>query len=77
MIAIQFKGANAILGADQDQYEPLPVFRKGDTVSCCFRLSDAEIAEIIETRTIWHTQLVLDRPFQPVSMSCQKPEGLP
>lgn len=80
MTPVQFAGANAVLGADQEEYEPLPVHRGKPPeyrVTFCTRLSDAEIDEIVRTRTLWLQQLTFGNPFQPVGLSTQKPDGLP
>ncbi len=80
MIAVQFKGANCILAQGQDEYEPIAVFKFHDEtgrVVGCFRLSDAEIAEIVATRTLWIQQLTFHRPFAPIALSTQRPADMP
>jgi hypothetical protein len=80
MIPVKFPESNAILAFDQDDYEPLPVFLSPDptrrVVFCC-RLSDAEIADICATRTLWLQQLTFGRNFQPIALSTQRPHDLP
>lgn len=80
MIATDFQGANCLLAMGQDEYEPLYVHVNPETgegrVTCCFRLSDAEVDEIVRTRTLWHTQLTFGNPFQPVLLSTQRPDDL-
>lgn len=80
MIAVQFPEANGLLGAHQDEYEPLPVYRFGDRdgrVACCFRLSPAELDEIIRTKTLWVQQLTFGHDFQPIGLSTQRPNDMP
>lgn len=80
MIPVQFPGANAVLARDQDDYEPLPVYRFGDVqgrVAFCCRLSDAEIADIVATRSLWVRQLTFGRPFQPMALTTHRPHDLP
>lgn len=38
-----------------------------------FELSDEEIAEVVRTKKIWHTQMVMGNLFQPIMMSTQNP----
>ena len=77
MIPVQFPEANRVLASNQDEYEPLPIHEHNDTqgrVTCCFRLSPAEIQEINRTRTLWIQQLTFGHAFQPVGLSTQRPE---
>lgn len=61
-----------VLGKDQPQYQPLPVFRddgqEGSMVQC-WELNDEEIAELIRTRRIWISQMTFGAPLQPISVS--------
>lgn len=80
MIPVQFPQANAVLAASQDEYEPLPIYRFGDAqgrVAFCCRLSDAEIAEIVATRSVWVQQFTFGKPFQPIALTTQRPHDLP
>ncbi len=77
MIPVQFPEANAVLAMSQDEYEPIAVRRFTDgRIACCFRLSDAEIKEIVLTGTLWIQQLTFGRSFQPIALSTQRPEDL-
>jgi len=79
MIPVPFPESNGTLARDQDEYEPLPIFRFCDPewrVAFCCRLSDAEIAEIVATRTLWIQQLTFYHPFQPIALSILRPEGI-
>lgn len=80
MIPVQFTEANAVLASNQEEYEPLPIYRFGDAqdrVAFCCRLSDAEIAEIVATRSIWVQQLTFGKPFQPMALTTHRPHDLP
>ena len=80
MIPVQFPQANAVLAANQDEYEPLPIYRFGDCqgrVAFCCRLSDAEIADIVATRSLWIQQLTFGGPFQPMALTTQRTHDLP
>lgn len=80
MIPVQFPQANAVLASNQDDYEPLPVYRFGDRegrVAFCCRLSDFEIAEIVRTRSIWVQQLTFGGSFQPMALTTHRPHDLP
>lgn len=80
MIPVQFPEANTVLGRQQPEYEPLPVFRFHDTqgrIVACFRLSEEEIREIVLTRTLWIQQLTFGRHLQPIALSTLRPSDLP
>lgn len=80
MIPVQFPEANVLIGRDQDEYEPLPVYRFGDAegrVAFCCRLSDAEIDEIVRTRSLWVQQLTFGNHFQPIVLTVERPADLP
>lgn len=80
MIPIHFPESNAVLGADQPEYEPLPVYRFADAqrrVAFCCRLTDEEINKIVLTRMIWLQQLTFGHAFQPISLSTERPDDLP
>lgn len=76
MIPVRFPEMNVTLGASQEEYEPLPAHFDpvpGRITFCC-RLSDAEIAEMVATRTIWLQQLTFGKSFQPILLSTLKPD---
>ncbi len=80
MIPVQFPESNGVLARDQGEYEPMAIYHFGDAegrIACCFRLSDAEIEEIRQTRTLWVQQLTFGRRFQPIGLSTQRPDDLP
>lgn len=76
MISVTFPEVNLPLAEDQPEYETLYV-HVSDTpereITACFELSDEEIAEIVSTKKLWHTQLSFGQPVQPIRMSTQNP----
>lgn len=85
MQAIEFPGVNVRIAEDQPEYQTLPAFAgmipiEGGSVpglTCCFKLSPEELAEVNRTGVIWHTVLTFGQPLQPQSMSLQRPEWVP
>ncbi len=77
MIPVRFPEANLLLAMAQDEYEPMEVHLEGNTtercMTACFRLSDAEIDELVRTRTLWIRQLTFGRGYAPIALSTQKP----
>lgn len=77
MKSINFPQANTILAKDQPEYEPLHVHVDQDDptgpVTACMELTDEEIAEIIATKRIWHTQLTFGDLYHPIRMSTKNP----
>ena len=75
MEAKNFREANVMFGAGQEEYLPLPAFRdrKGQVV-CCFQLSEADRRRIEETGEIWLSVLTFNHPLQPVYLTTDKSE---
>lgn len=77
MQPVEFPQQTAILAKDQPQYTPLPVHvgskDENFPMTSCLELNDEEIAELIATRKLWHTQITFGHPFQPVRLSTQNP----
>lgn len=77
MKAIEFPEVNLKLAEDQAEYQTIPVHVEVDNpehkVTCCFELSDEEIAKIIETKKLWYVQLTFGNPFQPIFITTEKP----
>ena len=42
-------------------------------MTACFELTDEEIAEIVKTKKLWYTQLIMGRNFQPIRIETSKP----
>ena len=77
MIAIDFPQANVIVGKDQPEYLPLPMHYNPEDpmkpMTCCFELSDEELAEVIRTKRIWYTQCTFGNNLHPVRMDVRSP----
>lgn len=78
MKLVQFPEQTVVIAKDQPQYIPMPAHvYPGDVlgrVTCCWELTDDEIAEVLRTKRIWHTILTFDRPLQPQLLQVEKPE---
>ena len=78
MEPIKFDGANAVFGANQPEYTPLPAERVGNPetgqINTCWELSPEEIKRVQETGKIYLGVLTFGQPLQPVIMSVDKPE---
>lgn len=78
MIAIDFEESNMDLAKNQPQYQTMPVHVDPTDpdvpVTACLELSEEEIAEIVLTKKIWHTQLCFGDRVQPIRMSTTKPD---
>lgn len=68
MKPVEFPEKNVVLGQDQPEYQPLPVFRsreEGEVISC-WRFSIFERLKILFGADLWLRQLTFGRPFQPL-----------
>lgn len=66
MKLIDFPQRTVIFAENQPEYLPLPAHIDNDgVVTCCWELSDDEIAQIIKTRKIWHQILTFKKALQP------------
>lgn len=54
---VGFEGANSIMqapkGAGPEECSDLQVFRTTDQIISCWRLTDVEIANVVETGVVW------------------------
>ena len=85
MTAVEFPEVNVRIAEDQPEYETLPA-RVGDVpidekfvatgATFCFKLSPAELEEVVRTGVIWQTQMTGGGKLQPIRMSTQKPDFL-
>lgn len=77
MEPVEFPQQTHVLAKDQPQYRPLPVHidqtDESIPMTCCFELSDEEIAEMAATKKLWYTQCTFGNNFQPVRLSTQNP----
>jgi len=80
MKAVEFPEVNVRIAEHQPQYETLPVYVNTNTDECevtmCFELDEYERKQVTETGKIWLTVLTFGNNFQPIGMSCLKPEGM-
>jgi len=70
MEPIKFDGANAIFGANQPEYIPLPAKKRpnGEVITC-WRLSPEEIKRVQETGVVWVCMLTFNQPLQPIMVA--------
>ncbi|MDF2189293.1 hypothetical protein [Paraflavitalea sp. CAU 1676] len=77
MQPIEFPEANLILGKDQPEYRPPPVFLDrsdpSTPMTACFELSDEEVAEIVATRRIYNTQRTFGKLYHPILLTTRNP----
>jgi hypothetical protein len=73
MKSVKPKLCNVHLGENQEEYNTLYSFRKHYNpeceVVCKFELTDEEIAKIVETKTIYYSQLTFGNKFQPMVLT--------
>jgi len=75
MRPIEFPGCNAIFGADQPEYMPLPAYRSPQgEVTACWQLTDDERAEVARTGQVFVTLLSGSRPLTPHYVAVVGPE---
>lgn len=77
MKPLNFEGANAVFGANQPEYTPLPAECVGNPetgqINTCWELSPEEIKRVQETGKIWLSVLTFGQPLQPVLLTADKP----
>lgn len=86
MEPIDFPQRNLMLAEDQPEYQTLPVhvdWRQMQTpdgpkkvawsMTVCYELSEAEIAEIIANKKIFYRQMLFGNQFQPIFLSTKDP----
>lgn len=80
MKAIEFDEVNLRIAENQPEYQTLPVYvekeDKSIPVTMCFELTEEEQKQVKDTGRIWITILTFGHNFQPINMSCLKPESL-
>ncbi len=80
MKAIEFKEVNLRIAENQEEYETLPVYANvnepGLPVTACFELTEEEVEQVKKEGKIYLTFLTFGKQFQPIQMSCLKPENL-
>lgn len=86
MRPIEFPEQTHVLAKDQPQYTPLPVHIAQRTVTtadgektipwsatCCYELTDEDIADIVANRKMYYQQMLFGYQFQPVFLSTKDP----
>lgn len=81
MIPVVLPESNLAIAYDQDEYEPLSAYKfendEQGRIAFCFRLSDAEIKQLCETRSLWVEVLTFGHKLQPIRLSTERPSDLP
>ena len=73
MIPKNFPEVNAVYGADQKEYNPLPVFKTNDgQIVTCWLLSEDEIKQITETRELYISVMTFGHPLQPLFVTTNR-----
>ena len=66
-----------LLGRHQEQFLALPALviktSQGEAVVSRWELTDKEVERIVETRSVYLTQLTFGKPFQPSWLSLDHP----
>lgn len=75
MTPTNFQGSNAVFGANQPEYLPLPAEIRGDDVITCWRLTAEEIERVCDYGEIFITLKTFGQPLQPILCSVDKPEN--
>lgn len=78
MIIVEFEEVNVKIAEDQEEYQTVPAHWNGKegSIVYCFKLTQGEIDEIVETRKVYFKQLTFGKPMQPVHPSVFKNEVL-
>lgn len=80
MHPVTFYGANRVLGADQPEYQPLPVHIEDSPYKCataCWQLTWRERLRLLITGKIWQQTYTFGRSYLPQLLSVERPEHLP
>lgn len=73
MKPIEFEGMNAVYGAKQPEYQPLPAMVDDGRVVSCWELSPDELKVVQETGKIWLSVFAQGMPLQPVFLCVEEP----
>ena len=65
MKPIEFKEQNCIYAKDQPEYLPLPVYKIGGTITCCWKLSFKERIKLLFNGILYVTIMNFNNPLQP------------
>ena len=74
MTPVSFPGMTTVFAKDQPEYQALPahVSVRG-VVTSCWEFTDAELAELLNTKCLWLQQLTFGAPLQPQLPSVEIP----
>ena len=76
-----FPERTLLIGAGQEQYQPLPAYRYQQDpcgrVVFCWKPTFRERVIILLTGRIWQQVLTFNQPFQPTKLEVEKPEMPP
>jgi hypothetical protein len=76
MKPVEFEGMTHIVGANQKQYNAIPVHKaktKEGHVVTCWELTDAEVEELVKNKRLWIVNLTFGRPFMPMDVQVKSP----
>lgn len=74
MTLIDFPQRNVVFAENQPEYMPLPAHVSPEgVVTCCWKLSQEEIARVLVTGCIWHQVHTFRQPLQPQLLAVTNP----
>lgn len=76
MKPIPFPGSNAVFGANQPEYLPLPALAEPGQVTACWGMSFRERLKLLFTGQVWQEVLTFGKPLQPTKLSVDRPNHL-
>jgi hypothetical protein len=73
MTPIKFEGVNAVFGANQKEYQPLPAMKLPSdpygTVITCWEMTPEEREQFLKDGKIYLSLMTFNQPLQPVMLS--------
>lgn len=78
MQLVEFPEQTVVIAKDQPEYEPLPAHvypnDRAGRITCCWELTDEELADLLRTKRIWHTVMTFGQSLQPQLLQVEKPD---
>lgn len=78
MKLIEFPEQTVVIAKNQPDYQPLPAHvyphDSQGRITCCWKLTEAELILLVRTKVIWHSILTFGGPLQPQLLQVEKPE---
>lgn len=78
MKPVMFADSNAVIGAGQKEYLPIPARIEFDDrthpTTACWKLSLRERIKVLLTGRVWQTSLTFGNHYQPQRMSVDRPQ---